>query len=116
MAENNKRNDSDEVSSALTLGLSQLQPTSTTLFGRFKFVSVYNYHHLNTLFFTEVYLGFSFCLSLLETVCSCVCCSTKKSPPTRCTSIANVVCRDFNEFGNKTVSLDHTLQQYYLNY
>jgi hypothetical protein len=38
-----------------------------------------------------------------------VCCSIKNYPPVRCASAANVICRDVDIFGTKTVSLNHIL-------
>jgi hypothetical protein len=42
--------------------------------------------------------------------------SSKYCPSARCTSAANVVCREADEFGSKTVSLNHILEWYGLKY
>jgi hypothetical protein len=38
-----------------------------------------------------------------------VCSSSKNCPSARCASAANVVCRDVDIFGTKTLSLKHIL-------
>jgi hypothetical protein len=79
-------------------------------------------YHLDALFLTQVYRGSKFCLSVLETVglrvpvryirdftMFNVCSSSKICPSARCDSAANVVCRDVDIFGTKTLSLKHIL-------
>jgi hypothetical protein len=79
-------------------------------------------HRLDALFFIQVYLGSKFCPSVLETVGLRVparyirdfawfnfCPSSKNCPSARCASAANVVCRDFDVFGAKTVLLNNIL-------
>jgi hypothetical protein len=79
-------------------------------------------YHLDALFLTQVYRGSKFCPSVLETVglrilvryirdfsMFSVCSSSKNCPSARCASAANVVCRDVDIFGTKTLSLKHIL-------
>jgi hypothetical protein len=79
-------------------------------------------HRLDALFFIQVYLGSKFCRSVLEIVgirvpaqyirdfaLFNVCPSSKNCPSARCTSAANVVCRNFDIFGAKTVLLNNIL-------
>jgi hypothetical protein len=69
-------------------------------------------YHLNALFHTQVYLGCKFCLSFLEPVDLevpaqhiSVCSSSKNCPPAICVSAANVVCRDVDVSGIRTILL-----------
>jgi hypothetical protein len=77
-------------------------------------------HRLDALFFIQVYLGSKFCPSVLEIVDIRVPAryirdfalfnvypSSKNCPSARCASAANVVCRDFEVFGAKTVLLNN---------
>jgi hypothetical protein len=86
-------------------------------------------YHLDALFLIQVYLGSEFRHSRLETVgvraparyirkisLFFVRFSSINCPPTRCASGTNVVCRDVDVFGTKTVSLNHILYWYFLNY
>jgi hypothetical protein len=74
------------------------------------------------LFLIQVYLGSKFCPSVLETVSLrvptrhlrdfplfYVCPTIKNRPSARCASAANVVCRDFDVFRNRNVSVEHIL-------
>jgi hypothetical protein len=79
------------------------------------------WYHLHTLLLVQVYLGYKFCPSVLETVClrvptrylrdfsSLNVCPAIRNCPARCASAANVVCRDFDIFRTQNVSLDHIL-------
>jgi hypothetical protein len=82
-------------------------------------------HHPDALFLTQVYRGSKFCPSVLETVGPRVpalysrdfsmlnfCSSSKSCPPARGASAANVVCRDIDVFGTKTLSLKHIICVY----
>jgi hypothetical protein len=76
-------------------------------------------YHLDALFLTQVYRGSKFCPSVLETVGLRVpvqsvrdfsmfsVCSYSKNCRAACTSAANVVCRDVDIFGTKTLSFKH---------
>jgi hypothetical protein len=77
-------------------------------------------YNLDALFLTQVYRGSKFCPSVLETVglrvpvryirdfsMFSVGSSSKICPSDRCASAANVVCRDVDIFGTKTLSLKH---------
>jgi hypothetical protein len=79
-------------------------------------------HHLDALFLIKVDLGSKFCPSVLEIAglrvpdryirdfaLFSVCSSSRDSPPARCASVANVVCRDVYVFGAKNVLLNHIL-------
>jgi hypothetical protein len=79
-------------------------------------------YHLGALSLTQVYRGSKFCPSVLETVglrvpvryithfsMFSVCSSSKNCPSARCASAANVVCRDVDTFGTKTLSPKHVL-------
>jgi hypothetical protein len=79
-------------------------------------------YHLDALFLTQVYRGYKFCPFVLETVglrvpfryirdfsMFSVCSFSKNYPSARCASAANVVCRDVDIFGTKTLSLKHIL-------
>jgi hypothetical protein len=78
---------------------------------------------LHSLFFlAQICRGSKFCPSVLDTVgplvpsrhigdfsvCNLCFCS-KNCPSARCTSAANVVCRDVDVFGTKSLSLKHIL-------
>jgi hypothetical protein len=77
-------------------------------------------YHLNALFLIQVYVVFKFSPSLLETaslrfaakyireLCVLSVCSSSTNCPARHTSAANIVCRDVDMFGTKTVSLTDT--------
>jgi hypothetical protein len=75
-------------------------------------------YHFDVLFHVQVYLGYKFCLSLLETVglrvparyirefsLFNVCSSNKNCPSARFVSDADVVCRDVDIFVAKTAFL-----------
>jgi hypothetical protein len=77
---------------------------------------------LDALFLTQVYRGSKFCPSVLETVgpriparyirdfyMFSVYSYSKSYPSARRASAANVVCRDVDIFGTKTLSLKHML-------
>jgi hypothetical protein len=80
-------------------------------------------YHLDALFLTQVYRGSTLSPSALEIVglqvpvryigdfpLFSVCAITKKyCPSARCASAANVVCRDVDVFGPKTLLLKHIL-------
>jgi hypothetical protein len=82
-------------------------------------------YHLDALFLIEVYLGSRFCPSVLETVdlrvptrhvrvfpLLYVCPAIKHRPSARCTSAANVVCRDFDIFRRQNVVFYHKQDTY----
>jgi hypothetical protein len=73
-------------------------------------------------FLTEIYLGFKFCPSVLETVnlrvpaqyirdfaLFNVCFSSKNCPSARYASAANVVCKDVDVFGAGNVRINNLL-------
>jgi hypothetical protein len=79
-------------------------------------------HRLDALFFIQVDLGSKFCPSVLEIAglrvparyirdfaLFNICPSSKNWPSARCASVANVVCRDFDVLGAKTVLLNSIL-------
>jgi hypothetical protein len=74
-------------------------------------------------FFTQLYRGSKFCPFVLEIVglrvparyirdstLFSVSSSSRYCPSARCASAANVVCRDIDLFGAKTVLLNHILR------
>jgi hypothetical protein len=78
-------------------------------------------HRLDALFLIQVYTGYKFCPSVLETVglrvparnikdfaLFSVCFSCKNCPSARCASAANVVCRHVDVFGARHVLHNHT--------
>jgi hypothetical protein len=79
-------------------------------------------HQLHALFLIQLYLGSTFCPSVLEIAglrvparyirdfaLFNVCSSCKNCPSARCASAANVVCRDVDVFGANNVLLNHII-------